>query len=51
MTSTRSYSAAVSVAEAVAELRRCAGTQFHPDVVRAFSRLVEDGSEVLRRVA
>jgi HD-GYP domain-containing protein (c-di-GMP phosphodiesterase class II) len=27
MTSTRSYSAAVSVAEAVAELRRCAGSE------------------------
>ena len=32
----RPYSDAITVAEALAELRRSAGTQFHPDVVGAF---------------
>jgi response regulator RpfG family c-di-GMP phosphodiesterase len=32
----RPYSDAITVAEAIAELRRCAGTQFHPGVVDAF---------------
>jgi HD-GYP domain-containing protein (c-di-GMP phosphodiesterase class II) len=35
MTTTRSYRKAMPVAEAVAELRACAGTQFDPDVVAA----------------
>ena len=36
MTSQRPYRAAVSVAVALAEMRRCAGTQFDPSVVHAF---------------
>jgi diguanylate cyclase (GGDEF)-like protein len=36
MTSDRPYGGAVSVADALAELRRCAGTQFDPEVVRVF---------------
>jgi diguanylate cyclase (GGDEF)-like protein/putative nucleotidyltransferase with HDIG domain len=36
MTSDRLYRAALSVDEAVAEMERCAGTQFDPDVVNAF---------------
>ena len=32
----RPYSDAITVAEAAAELRRCAGTQFDPDVVGVF---------------
>ena len=51
MTSTRSYSAAITVGEAVAELWRCAGTQFRPDVVSAFSQLAEDESGRLPRAA
>ncbi|WP_416370647.1 HD-GYP domain-containing protein [Streptomyces sp. PR69] len=38
MTSTRSYRRARPVAEAVAELERCAGTQFDPRMVRALVR-------------
>ena len=38
MTTTRSYREAMPVAAAVAELHRCSGTQFDPDVVRALSR-------------
>jgi diguanylate cyclase (GGDEF)-like protein len=51
MTSTRSYSVAVTADEAVAELRRCAGTQFRSDVVRAFSELVETDTGRLPRAA
>ena len=35
----RPYSDAITVEEALAELRRCAGTQFHPGVVAAFSSM------------
>ena len=37
MTTDRTYSAAISSAEALEELRRCAGTQFDPFVVEAFA--------------
>jgi two-component system cell cycle response regulator len=39
MTSERDYCAAVSAQEAVAELRRCAATQFSPSIVEAFCRV------------
>ena len=41
MTSTRSYRRAFSVAEALEELRRCAGRQFDPEVVEAVATTVE----------
>lgn len=41
MTSTRSYRAARPVSEAVEELRRGAGTQFDPELVRAFAEALE----------
>ena len=41
MTSTRSYRAARSVEEAVAELRRCMGDHFDPVMVEAFLRALE----------
>jgi diguanylate cyclase (GGDEF)-like protein/PAS domain S-box-containing protein len=40
MVSPRPYRAAMSVTEAVAELRRCAGTQFDATVVAAFAHVV-----------
>jgi HD-GYP domain-containing protein (c-di-GMP phosphodiesterase class II) len=36
MTSTRAYRKALPVADAIAEIRRCSGTQFDPDIVAAF---------------
>jgi HD-GYP domain-containing protein (c-di-GMP phosphodiesterase class II) len=40
MTTTRSYRAAMAVADALDELRRCAGTQFDPAVVAAALHLL-----------
>jgi HD-GYP domain-containing protein (c-di-GMP phosphodiesterase class II) len=36
MTSTRAYRQALPIADAIAEIRRCSGTQFDPDIVPAF---------------
>ncbi len=44
MTSGRPYRAGVSVEEAVAELRRCSGTQFCTECVAAFERALGDKS-------
>ena len=41
MTSTRSYRKALPVADAVAELRRCAGRQFDPRMVEALATVVD----------
>jgi two-component system, cell cycle response regulator len=41
MTSDRSSRRAMSRSDALAELRRCAGTQFDPAVVDAFCRVLE----------
>jgi HD-GYP domain-containing protein (c-di-GMP phosphodiesterase class II) len=40
MTSDRPYGAAMRVEDAVAELRRCAGSQFDEVVVEAFARVL-----------
>jgi putative nucleotidyltransferase with HDIG domain len=40
MISERNYGAMLSHADALAELRRCAGTQFDPRVVSAFERVI-----------
>jgi len=45
MTSDRPYRRAREVGDALAELRRCAGTQFDPAVVAALARVVERGSQ------
>jgi HD-GYP domain-containing protein (c-di-GMP phosphodiesterase class II) len=43
MTTTRSYRKAMDTEAAVEELRRCAGTQFDPQVVEVLVELVESG--------
>lgn len=45
MTSDRPYRKALSKAQAIAELRRYAGTQFDPDVVERFLALIEGPSD------
>jgi two-component system cell cycle response regulator len=42
MTSARPYAATLTADEALAELDRCAGTQFDPDVVAAFGAVLAD---------
>jgi HD-GYP domain-containing protein (c-di-GMP phosphodiesterase class II) len=42
MTSDRAYHAAMSVQDAVAEIRRCSGTQFDPEMVEAFCRVIPE---------
>ncbi len=42
ITSKRSYKEAKSIAEARAEINRCAGTQFDPKVVEVFNRITDD---------
>ena len=54
MTSDRPYGAAVTLDDALAELRRCAGTQFDPEIVRVFCDEVvraEESRLLLTKVA
>ena len=43
MTTTRSYRKAMPTADALAELSRCSGSQFDPDVAAVLADLVEAG--------
>jgi HD-GYP domain-containing protein (c-di-GMP phosphodiesterase class II) len=43
MTSVRPYRRTLSATEAAAEISRCAGTQFDPDVAQAFLVALEAG--------
>ena len=44
MVSDRPYRKGMPIQDALHELRRCAGTQFDPDLVRQFCQIVEEGS-------
>ena len=48
MVSDRPYRSGRSVEDALAELRRCAGTQFDPQVVEAFTAVVAERDAVAR---
>jgi putative nucleotidyltransferase with HDIG domain len=41
MTSARSYNRPRPLSEGIAELRRCAGSQFHPEIVEVFARVLQ----------
>jgi diguanylate cyclase (GGDEF)-like protein/PAS domain S-box-containing protein len=45
MTSDRPYRKAMTREQAIDELQRCAGTQFDPDLVQRFIRILEDSHE------
>jgi diguanylate cyclase (GGDEF)-like protein len=51
MSSVRPYGAALSVTDALDELRRCSGSQFHPRVVSAFCDGIEAPRDSLKRAA
>jgi HD-GYP domain-containing protein (c-di-GMP phosphodiesterase class II) len=51
MTTDRPYRAALPLADALDELRRCAGTQFDPAVVDALCAIVDSGAEPLALAA
>jgi len=46
MVSERPYRDAMSVEEAIAELRRCSGTQFDAGVVEAFTSIIEGSDDI-----
>jgi diguanylate cyclase (GGDEF)-like protein len=50
MTVERTYKPAMSIPEALAELRRCAGTQFDPYIVDVFCRIITERTSAPERL-
>jgi len=50
MTTTRTYKQAMSLSDALDELRRCAGTQFDPRLVQLFCSIAAEGAKPSRPV-
>lgn len=48
MTSERTYQRRRSVEEAIAELQRCAGSQFHPELVSRFIKEIEANPDLIQ---
>jgi HD-GYP domain-containing protein (c-di-GMP phosphodiesterase class II) len=46
MTSKRIYKQNLETKQAIAELHRCAGSQFDPEVVRVFTEVLESNGEM-----
>ena len=46
MTSKRIYKQNLETKQAIAELHRCAGSQFDPEVVRVFAEVLESNGEM-----
>lgn len=44
MYSTRPYRKQMAIGDVIAEIERCAGTQFNPDFAKAFVEIIKDGS-------
>ena len=49
MTTKRSYANALTLDEAIEELKKCSGTQFDPRVVEAFVKLLQDNPKLFNK--
>ena len=49
MTTKRSYANALSLDEAIEELKKCSGTQFDPQVVEAFINLLKENPRIFSK--
>ena len=49
MTTKRSYANALSLDEAIEELKKCSGTQFDPQVVEAFIKLLKENPRIFSK--
>ncbi len=50
MTSNRSYTVARSLGAAVEELKRCSGTQFHPEVIKVIDHMYQNEPDILQEI-
>lgn len=50
MTSRRTYRDSLSLEEAIAELKRCSGTQFEPEIVNVFINILKNYNELKKKL-